>query len=153
MTRHVERCNFNTSHFQKTKTTSNYSPLPHQEDTATARALNRSLRKIPSNGEISDDDIDNDLSDWKGEVEGEQKDDSETEKDKYETKWSVKRDEIQVNVFNQPTGPTKTLPSKQGVKNFFELMFNNEVWHHICKQTNLYAKQQIQLNPDPIGNL
>ena len=82
-------------------------------------------------------------------MEGEQKDDSETEKDKYETKWSVKRDEIQVNVFNQPTGPTKTLPSKQGVKNFFELMFDHKVWHHICKQTNLYATQQIQLNPDP----
>ena len=54
-----------------------------------------------------------------------------------------------MNVFDQPTRPTKTLPSKQGVKNFFELMFDHKVWHHICKQTNLYATQQIQLNPDP----
>ena len=69
-----------------------YSPLPHQEETAIARALNRSLRKIPSNGEISEGDIDDDLSDLEGEVETEQMDKNETEKDKYETKWRVKRD-------------------------------------------------------------
>ena len=125
---------------RKRKQRAIYSPLPHQEETAIARALNRSLRKIPSNGEISEDDIDDDLSDLEGEVETEQKDENETEKDKYETKWRVKRDQVQVNVFTQPAGPTQTLPSKQGVKNFFELMFDNKVWHHICKQTNLYAK-------------
>ena len=134
---------------RKRKQRATYSPLPHQEETAIIRALNRSLRKIPSNGEISEDDIDDDLSDWEDEVETEQKDENETEKDKYETKWGVKRDHVRVNLFNQPTGPTQTLLSQRGVKNFFELMFDNKVWHHICKQTNLYAKQQMQLKPDP----
>jgi len=134
---------------RKRKPRAIYSPLPHQEETAIARALSRSLRKIPYNGEISEDNIDNDLSDLDGEVETEQKDDDETEKDKYETKWSVQRDEILVNDFTQHTGPTKTLRSQQGVKKFFELMFDNKVWNHICKQTNLYAEQQIQLKPDP----
>ena len=60
------------------------------------RQLLRSIRIIPFNGEIY---VDNGLSDWEGEVEAEQKDDSETEK--YETKWSVKRDEIQV-ILDQP---------------------------------------------------
>ena len=99
-----------------------YSPLSHQEEIALARVLHRSPRKIPSNGERSEDDIDNGLSDWEDGVEAEQK---ETVKPD-ETKVAL-NDEIQVDVFNKSTGPKKTLPSKQGVKNFFELMFDNKV--------------------------
>ena len=40
-------------------------------------------------------------------------------------------------------------PSSRGVTSFFDLMFSRKVWDLIRKQTNLYAKQQIQRNPDP----
>ena len=38
-----------------------YSPLPPQEESAISRAIKSSLRKIPSNCEISDDDIDSEV--------------------------------------------------------------------------------------------
>jgi len=87
-------------------------PTSHRRDSYST-CIKSLTSKIPSNGEISEDDIDNDFSDLDGEVVTEQKDDDETEKDKYETKWSVQRDEILVNDFTQPTGPTKTLRSNK----------------------------------------
>src|ERR1700722_513283 len=56
--------------------------------------------------------------------------------------------EVQVDNFNQPSGPNKTLPSSQGAKNFFELMFTKKVWYHICKETNVYAKQRMAIDPN-----
>ena len=76
-------------------------------------------------------------------------DEIKDEPGQYETKWSKRVQAIEVNALTQPSGPTKTLPSRQDVKNFFELMFDKKVWYHLCKQTNIYAKQRIALNPNP----
>jgi hypothetical protein len=54
-------------------------------------------------------------------------DDVQAETNQYETKWGITRQAVQVNNFNQPSGPTKVLPSRQDVKNFFELMFSNSL--------------------------
>jgi len=51
--------------------------------------------------------------------------------------------------FTQPSGPTKNLDSSKKVKQFFELIFSKKVWGHICKQTNLYARQRLRITPDP----
>jgi hypothetical protein len=134
---------------RKRKVPATYSPLPPQEESAIARAIKLSLRKIPSNGEISDDDIDNEVKEGYEETEVDENEADETDEDEYETKWSTDIEDVQVDAFNQPAGPTHSLPSAQNVKNFFELMFNKNIWNYVVKQTNLYAKQQMQLKPDP----
>jgi len=126
-----------------------FSPPSRKEERDIMHALQLSIRKIPSNGEISEDEVGSDDEDF---VERETEDKGDEIKDEpgqYETKWSKRVQAIEVNAFTQPSGPTKTLPSRQDVKNFFELMFDKKVWYHLCKQTNLYAKQRIALNPDP----
>jgi hypothetical protein len=134
---------------RKRKQPSIYSPLPFQEEKEIMHLQLLSLRKIQQNGEISEDDIDSDDEQGEVEVEEEESCKVQTDTQQYETKWADEIEEIQVNAFNQSSGPTKTLPSHQDVKNFFELLFSKKVWNHICKETNRYAEQQIELNPDP----
>ena len=112
-------------------------------------AINLSLRKIPENEDVSDDEVDGNLNEQHEELREEENEEDETEGQEYELKWDTEIEDVQVDPFNQPSGPTKPLLSHQNVKNFFELMFDNKIWNHITKQTNLYAKQRIQLKPDP----
>ena len=107
------------------------------------------MKKISSDNEISEDEDEDEDDDFNEVEPSDFEDDVQAETKQYETKWGTRRQAIQVNNFNQPSGPTKVLPSRQDVKNFFELMFSNKVWYHICKQTNIYAKQRMLLN----GNL
>lgn len=125
-----------------------FSPLSHKEEQDITRALQLSLRKIPLDDAVSEDESEHEEVDEKEEEADDFEDDVQNEPEQYETKWSKRRQEVQVEDFDQPTGPIKTLPSTQGVKNFFELMFTKKVWHHICKQTNIYAKQRMLLNPE-----
>jgi hypothetical protein len=134
---------------RKRKVHSTYSPVPPQEESDIMRAIKLSLRKIPSNGEISDDDIDCDQQEGEEELHVEEIDDDEADEEEDETKWSDTFEDVQVNSFNQPSGPTHSLPCRQSVKQFFELMFDKKIWNYVIKQTNLYAKQQMQLKPDP----
>jgi hypothetical protein len=134
---------------RKRKQRSFFSPLSSKEEKEITRALQVSLKKIPSDPEISEDENEDEDEDFNEEESPNFEEDVQAETERYETKWSDKVQAVQVNNFNQPSGPTKTLPSRQDVKHFFELMFNNKVWYHICKQTNIYAKQRMLLNPDP----
>jgi hypothetical protein len=119
-----------------------------EDEKFVAHALHVFFRKIPSDGGISEDEIGSESDDLKEREESDQDYEDQDEKEQYEIKWSNKNQTIRVNDFNEPSGPTKTLPSGRSVKNFFELIFDRKVWHHICKQTNLYAQQQTQLNQD-----
>jgi hypothetical protein len=134
---------------RKRKQPSLFSPPSRQEEKEITRALQLSLRKIPSDPGISEDESEPEDGDFGQEVEANLSDDDEAEAEEYETKWSTEIQAIEVTPFNQPSGPTKDLPSRQGVKNFFELMFTKKVWNHICSQTNIYAKQRMLLHPDP----
>jgi len=134
---------------RKRKQPTIFSPPSHKEEKEIVRALQLSLRKIPLDDEISEDESEHEDGNFEEEGADDFKDNVPPEPDQYETKWSDRIQEVQVNNFNHPSGPTKTLPSSQGVKNFFELMFTKKVWNHLCKQTNIYAEQQILLNPDP----
>ena len=123
-----------------------FSPPSHNEEKEITRALQLSLRKIPLDDEISEDESEYEEDDEKEAEADDFGGDVQNETDSYEIEWSKRIQEVQVNNFNQPSGPTKTLPSTQGVKNFFELMFTKKVWNHICKQTNIYAKQRMLLD-------
>jgi hypothetical protein len=133
---------------RKRKQPSIFSPPSHKEEKEITRALQLSLRKIPLDDEISEDESEHEEGDFQDEEADDFGSDVRNEPKQYEIKWSNRIQEVQVNNFNQLSGPTKTLPSQQGVKNFFELMFTKKVWNHICKQTNIYAKQQMELKLD-----
>jgi hypothetical protein len=133
---------------RKRKQPSFFSPPSHEEEQDITRALQLSLRKIPLDDTVSEDESEHEEVDEKEGKADDFEDDVQNEPEQYETKWSKRRQQVQVENFDQPTGPRKTLPSTQGVKNFFELMFTKKVWHHICKQTNIYAKQRMLLNPE-----
>jgi hypothetical protein len=134
---------------RKRKQPTFFSPLSHKEEKEITRALQVSLKKIPSDNEISEDEDEDEDEDFKEVEPSDFEDNVQAETKQYETKWGTRKQAIQVNNFNQSSGPTKVLPSRQDVKNFFELMFSNKVWYHICKETNTYAKQRMLLNPDP----
>jgi hypothetical protein len=141
--------NSSTRASRKRKQPPIFSPPSRREEKAITHALHLSLRKIPANGEISEDEVGSDDEDFEESEEGNNDDEVEDEPEQYETKWSNKLQPIRVGAFNQRAGPKKTLPSRQGVKNFFELIFNKKVFYHICKQTNIYATQRMLLKPDP----
>ena len=130
---------------RKRKQPANYSPLSRKEEKEVTLALNLSLRKIPANGDISEDDLESDDEAMVAKIVEEKNFEVQTDMKQNEIKWGNQIQEMQVENFNQPSGPTRTLPFRQGVKNFFELMFTKKVWMHICKQTNLYAEQRMQI--------
>ena len=137
---------------RKRKQSEQFSPMRPEEEKDLLEALYISLRKIPENGNVSEDDLENvddKEEDYKEEDYKEEDEAEEREKDDYEIKWNGIRQSVTVNEFTHPSGPTKILTSSRKVKNFFELMFSKGVWSHICKQTNLYAKQRIKIKPDP----
>jgi len=133
---------------RKRKQPEQFSPLRPAEEKELMQALSGSLRKIPANGNVSEDDVDENDNKEAYEEE-EEKDDEEQKGDDYDIKWRGAQQEVKVNEFNQQSGPTKTLTSSKKVQKFFELIFSKKIWNHVCLQTNLYAQQRIQDNPDP----
>jgi hypothetical protein len=113
------------------------------------RAINLSLRKIPANGEISDDEIDGEVKESEVQIEDEENEDDDADAEEDEVKWSDDIEDVEVVPFTHPSGPTHSLPSRQNVKNFFELMVDKKIWNYVVRQTNFSAKQQMQLKPDP----
>ena len=116
---------------RKRKQPALFSPPSNNEEKEITRALQLSLRKIPSDDEISEDESEHEEDDEQEEKADDFVGGVRNETEPYETKWSNRIQEVQVNNFNQPSGPTKTLPPTQGVKNFFKLMFTKKVWNHI----------------------
>jgi hypothetical protein len=133
---------------RKRKQPALYSPTSHKEERDITRALQLSLRKIPSDNEISEDESEPEEGDSPEEEADNFACSDQDEPEEYKIKWSTQIQEVQVDNFNQPSGPNKTLPSSQGAKNFFELMFTKKVWYHICKETNVYAKQRMAIDPN-----
>ena len=119
---------------RKRKQYEQFSPMLPEEEKELKEALSVSLRRIPENGNVSEDDCDE--SDNKKE-------------DDYEIKWRDIRQQVTVNEFNQPSGPTKVLSDSKKIQKFFDLIFSRKIWTHLCQQTNLYAQQTIQTTPDP----
>jgi hypothetical protein len=137
---------------RKRKQRENFSPLRPQEETDLARAINISLRRIPDNNNLSEDDLDEaDIIQDESELEEEFVEDKidQLPKDDYKVKWSRAPGLVSLLAFNQKTGPTKSLPSSKKEKHFFELLFSKGVFSLLQKQTNLYAKQRMQIHPDP----
>jgi hypothetical protein len=121
---------------RKKKPTDIFTPISREEEKSLMQALNISLRRIPLDGSVSDDDIG---SDEEEKVEEDHNDDNIDEKntaEEYELKWSKQRSQVTVADFIQASGPTKVLSSQQNVKSFFELMFSKKVLYLICSQTN-----------------
>jgi len=106
-----------TSHPSRNrKAPATYSPLHRQEERDIMHALNLSLRKIPENGDVSDDEVDGNLNEQHEEFIEEENEEDETEGQEYELKWDTEIEDVQVDPFNQPSGPTKPLLSHQNVK-------------------------------------
>ena len=133
---------------RKRKQYEQFSPILPEEEKELKEALTVSLRKIPENGDVSEDDCDE--SDSKEEnMEEEENEDEEKKEDDYEIKWRDIRQQVTVNEFNQPSGPTKVLSDSKKIQKFFDLIFSRKIWTHICQQTNLYAQQTMQITPYP----
>jgi hypothetical protein len=129
-----------------------FTPLRPQEESDLARALNISLRRIPANNHLSEDDLDEeDQIQEESELEEEfvETKSDKLQKDDYKVNWSSSPGLVTLLAFNQRTGPAKSLPSSKNEKHFFELLFSKGVFCLLTKQTNLYAKQRIQTHPDP----
>jgi hypothetical protein len=131
-----------------------FSPLSAREEKQVLQVLRTSLRQIPEEATISDDEIADDdeiLEDLEEEEEEEDSDSDDEVKlaTDHKIKWQQKPKVVVVGDCNQQFGPTKTLSSSKHVKHFFELMFSQKVLTMICKQTNLYAAQRIRIKPDP----
>ena len=104
--------NSSTRASRKRKQPPIFSPPSRREEKAITHALHLSLRKIPANGEISEDEVGSDDEDFE-ESEGNNDDEVEDEPEQYETKWSNKLQPIRVGAFNQRAGPKKTfLPGR-----------------------------------------
>jgi hypothetical protein len=137
---------------RKRKRVELFEPLSNMEDASLRRALHASLRPIPSDPQISEDEIEDEeetlerFADY--ESEEEIKEEIKEESDR-QPEWTKKSQEIKVNFYTGPLGSTKNLPPSAGVKSFFDLVFSRKVWVLLQKQTNLYAAQQILIKPDP----
>src|ERR1700722_16265914 len=99
---------------RKRKQPEQFSPLRPAEEKELMQALSGSLRKIPANGNVSEDDVDENDNKEAYEEE-EEKDDEEQKGDDYDIKWRGAQQEVKVNEFNQQSGPTKTLTSSKKV--------------------------------------
>ena len=133
---------------RKRKQSEQFSPMHPEEEKELAQALSVSLRIIPENGNVSEDDVD-ESDNKEAFTEQEEDDDEEKKGDRYEIKWRRTQQVVTVNDFNRLSGPTKALTASKKVQNFFDLIFSKKIWFHICKQTNLYAQQRILMTPDP----
>lgn len=134
---------------RKRKQADTFTPISRQEEQSLMQALRTSLKPIPLDASDSEDEAGSDDEDFEEVTDNSDFTDEKKEDDDYEIKWDKKPVHINLNVFNQHSGPTKVLSSKQNVKSFFELLFNKKVLHLICSQTNIYAQQRILIKPDP----
>ena len=123
-----------------------------QEERQLMEVLSVSLREIPEDGSVSEDDI-NGNDDFEAHVEEEEEkselDSEQEQEEEYKIKWTNVRQPVAVVDFTQPSGPTKLLASSQKEKKFFELIFTKKVWSHLSSQTNLYANQMNKITADP----
>jgi len=127
------------------------SPLSKQEERSLMPAFHASLRPLPTNPDISDDEIEDGSEILPKMKEGESEEESEVKSEEdysKRVKWTGKPSEIKVNFHEGPSGPTSPLPSSRGVTSFFQLMFSRKVWDLLQKQTNIYAAQQLHTKPD-----
>ena len=90
---------------RKRKQPEQFSPLRPAEEKELVQALSGSLRRIPANGNVSDDDVDE--NDNKEAYEEEAEEDDEEQKGDEQ--------EVTVTEFSQQSGPTKTLTSSKKV--------------------------------------
>ena len=140
-----------TSHTRpqrKRKQSQQFSPMHPEEEKQLVAALSRSLRRIPANGNVSEDDID-ETDNKEACIEEEEEEEGEKKGDACEIKWRDIRQQVTVVEFTQPSGPTKVLASSQKLQKILSLNFSKKIWNHICNQTNHYAQQSIQVTPDP----
>jgi hypothetical protein len=126
-----------------------FTPISWQEEMTLRQALQTSLRPIPLNGSVSEDEVTSDDEVLDEEDIVSDFIDEKNTGDEYEMKWSKQRAQINVAKFTQSSGPTKILSSQHTVKSFFDLMFSKKILELICTQTNIYAQQRILLKPDP----
>src|SRR3984957_19245875 len=132
---------------RKRKQADTFTPISRQEEQSLMQALRTSLKPIPLDASDSEDEAGSADEDF--EEVADNGFTEEKEEDDYEIKWDKKLVHVNVDVWNQHSGPTKVLSSKQNVKSFWELLFNKKVLHLICSQTNIYAHQRILIKPDP----
>jgi len=126
-------------------------PLGAAEERSLRRAILLSLRPIPADGAISEDEIlddDDDLIDDSDDPPYES-DDKDAKGFEEEVKWEREEREVKVGSFDSHAGPAIQLSARRGVGAFFGLLFPKKVWNLICSQTNLYARQCIAINDDP----
>ena len=137
---------------RKRKQAEFFSPISRQEETFLMQALRTSLKEIPSDGSESEDNEsseDEEISEETGENDFI---DEEIIEDKYELKWNKQLVQVHVADFNELSGPTKILSSRQNVKSFFELLWNKKVLHLVCSQTNIYAEHSVFFGHYCLGN-
>jgi hypothetical protein len=94
---------------RKRKLPQEFSPMRPEEEKELNEVLFVSLRKIPENGNVSEDDledVDNKEEDYKEEDYKEEDEEVEKEKDDYEIKWNDIRQPVTVNEFTHPSRPT-----------------------------------------------
>ena len=86
------------------------------------QALRTSLKPIPLDASDSEDEAGSADEDFEEVADDNGFTDEEKEEDDYEIKWDKKLVHVNVDFWNQHSGPTKVLSSKQNVKSFFELL-------------------------------
>jgi hypothetical protein len=103
---------------RKRKQAEQFSPMHPEEEKELAEALSISLRVIPGNGNVSEDDVD-ETDNQESKREQEEDDDEEQKGDGYEIKWGDIQQAITLNEFNQLSGPTKVLAgSKENLESY-----------------------------------
>ena len=100
---------------RKRKLPQEFSPMRPEEEKELNEALFVSLRKIPENGNVSEDDVDgvdNKEEDYEEQGYEEEDENEDKEQDDYEIKWNDIRQSVTVNEFTHPSGPTPHFFSK-----------------------------------------
>src|ERR1700735_5491613 len=100
---------------RKRKQSEQFSPMHPEEEKQLMEALTVSLRKIPENGSVSEDDCD-ETDSKETYLEDEEHDDEEQKGDDYEIKWRDTAQQLTLIEFSQPSGPTKVIASSQKEK-------------------------------------
>src|SRR5436305_1345787 len=100
---------------RKRKQVEFFSPPSRLEEKTIMQALHTSLRQIPQEDTISEDDCDNDDDDNLQQEDDESSEEDEKKKDDYELKWNQRRVQVEVADFDQKSGPIKVLSSQQTV--------------------------------------
>ena len=99
---------------------------------------------IHSDLEVEEYDEDDDLDDTAEEIH------DEVAAQVVDQEWTRTLTATNIPPFSVETpGPTNILDENQTELNFFELLFTNEVYEILVRETNLYAQQKVAVKPDP----